>query len=212
MRKGDESLFPKSGGYENTKTWKLADLIYDITVLFCDKYVDQRSRTHDQMVQAARSGAQNLQEGSVDSAVSKKIEIKLTGIAKGSLEELRRDYRKFLSHRQLPEWPRDHPALLRFKKLRCASLKEFRMWVAEETRQNETDEHRPSRTNTSFNVHGRPCESVFPAVCAANGVLSLLNLCIYLIGRQMDAQARDFLENGGFTERLYRQRKNRRDG
>jgi len=72
-----ETLLPKHGGYENTITWQLADLIYDVTVRFCDKSVDRRSRTHDQMVQAARSGAQNLQEGSVDSAVSKKIELNL---------------------------------------------------------------------------------------------------------------------------------------
>lgn len=83
-----ESLLPKHGGYKNTRTWRLADLSYDVTVRFCDKYVDPRSRTHDQMVQAARSGCQNLQEGSVDSATSKKIEIKLTGIAKGALSLL----------------------------------------------------------------------------------------------------------------------------
>ena len=74
-RHDDDSLIPKHGGYENTKTWQLADPIYDVNVLFCDKDVNPRSRTHDQMVQSARSGCQNLQEGSVDSAVSKKIEL-----------------------------------------------------------------------------------------------------------------------------------------
>ncbi|MCF8107600.1 MAG: hypothetical protein K9J81_01260 [Desulfohalobiaceae bacterium] len=73
--RGGESPLPKHGGYKNTRTWQLADLIYDVTVRFCDKYVNPRSRTHDQMVQAARSGCQNLQEGSVDSATSKKIEL-----------------------------------------------------------------------------------------------------------------------------------------
>ena len=104
-----EPLIPRHGGYKNTKTWQLADLIYDVTVRFCAKYIDRRSRTHDQMVQAARSGCQNLQEGSVDSATSKKIEIKLTGIAKGSLKELQRDFEKFLQHRDLPEWPARSP-------------------------------------------------------------------------------------------------------
>jgi four helix bundle suffix protein len=222
MTRDSDSLIPKHGGYENTKTWQLADLIYDVTVRFCDKYVDRRSRTHDQMVQAARSGCQNLQEGSVDSAVSKKIEMKLTGIAKGSLMELQRDFKKFLKHRDLPEWPPRHPALMRFKARRCASLEEFRRWVAEEVRRAEqeeknTDGHGRTRTDTKqadSAVRGRPCASVsarvsrkaFPAVCAAHGALSLLNLCIHLIGRQMEAQADAFEKEGGFTERLYRRR------
>ncbi|MEI7634601.1 MAG: four helix bundle protein [bacterium] len=161
-----EKLIPKHGGYENTKTWQLADMIYDITVRFCDKYVDRRSRTHDQMVQAARSGCQNLQESSVDSAVSKKIELKLTGIAKGSLEELRRDYKKFLKHHDLPEWPPNHPALTRFKALRCATLEEFRAWVAKEMRiaQENTDNHE-RRTNEERRTLLRgPCRSMFVRV------------------------------------------------
>ena len=217
-------MIPKHGGYKNTKTWQLADLIYDVTVRFCDKYVDRRSRTHDQMVQAARSGCQNLQEGSVDSATSKKIEMKLTGIARGSLMELQRDYQKFLQHRNLPEWPPNHPALTRFKALRCASLEQFRAWVAEEARRagkeehtdgqkENTDGHGPTGTMSEApgsGARGGPCASVspqdFPAVCAANGALSLLNLCVHLIGRQMEAQAVAFEKEGGFTERLYRRR------
>jgi len=212
-----EPLIPKHGGYKNTKSWQLADLLYDVTVRFCDKYVDRRSRTHDQMVQAARSGCQNLQEGSVDSATSKKIELKLTGIAKGSLMELQRDYQKFLQHREWPEWPADDPALIRFKALRCATLEQFRAWVAEERRRFEnekhTDGHVQARTREERpkeDVRASPCESLslhdFPAVCAANGALSLLNLCIYLIDRQMRAQAEAFEKEGGFTERLYRTR------
>ena len=212
--KTNDHLIPKHGGYEHTKTWQLADLLYDLTVRFCDKYVDRRSRTHDQMVQAARSGAQNLQEGSIDSAVSKKSELKLTGIAKGSLEELRRDYKKFLQHRNLPEWPPQHPALQRFKALRCATLAQFRTWVAEEVQKNTdatTDKHGPTPPPSRVS----PCESVspsvFPSVCAANGALSLLNLCIYLIGRQLESQADAFEKDGGFTERLYRRRTERRN-
>jgi four helix bundle protein len=119
-----EGLIPRHGGYEKTLTWKTADLIYDITVLFCNKYLDRRDRTHDQMVQSARSGCQNLQEGSIDSGVSKKIELKLTGIARGSLKELERDFKKHLQHRNFPEWPPQHPALLRFKARRCQNLTE----------------------------------------------------------------------------------------
>jgi four helix bundle suffix protein len=224
-RDGD-SLIPKHGGYENTKTWQLADLIYDVTARFCDKYVSRRSRTHDQMVQAARSGCQNLQEGSVDSAVSKKIELKLTGIARGSLMELQRDFKKFLKHRDLPEWPPRHPALMRFKALQCATLEQFRTWVAQEVRQaareRNTDRHGPARNDREaprHDVRGGPCESVpvrvssedLPAVLAANGALSLLNLCIHLIGRQMEAQADAFEKEGGFTERLYKRRTQRRN-
>ena len=217
-----DSLIPKHGGYKNTRTWQLADLIYDVTVRFCDKYVDRRSRTHDQMVQAARSGCQNLQEGSVDSGTSKKIELKLTGIAKGSLMELQRDYQKFLQHRDLPEWPANHPALTRFKALRCGTLQQFRAWVAEEMGRAEkeentgknTDRHGRARTKrgeADSNVRAGPCSSVsFPAVCAANGALSLLNLCIYLVDRQMESQAAAFETKGGFTERLYRRRTERR--
>jgi len=86
------------------------------------------------MVQAARSGSQNILEGSVDSAISKKSELKLTGIAKGSLAELQRDYQKFLRHRKLEEWPPEHSALRRFKKLRCSTPEEFRAWVHAEVR------------------------------------------------------------------------------
>jgi four helix bundle suffix protein len=212
-----EGLIPKHGGYKNTKTWQLADMIYDVTVLFCNKFVDRRSRTHDQMVQAARSGVQNIQEGSVDSAVSKKIEMKLTGIAKGSLDELRRDYQKFLKHRDLPEWPPDVPELVRLKALKVSGLEEFRRWVADEMKlaksvEKNADGHRLTRTraNVCSPVRAGPCVSVssemLPAVLAANGALSLLNVCIFLVSRQLDAQARTFEKEGGFTERLYRRR------
>ena len=227
-RTREEGLIPKHGGYRNTKSWQLADLIYDVTVRFCDRFVDRRSRTHDQMVQAARSGCQNLQEGSIDSATSRKIELKLTGTAKGSLEELRRDYQKFLVHRELPEWPPGHPALERFKVQRCATLDEFRAWVAQEYTRFKADRgntdkrgqtqdpacNAPLNRPESVPVRACPCPSVslrdFGAVCAANGALSLLNLCIYLVGRQMEAQAKAFEEEGGFTERLYRIRQDRR--
>lgn len=216
-------LIPLHGGYRQLKTFQLAQLIYDITVRFCDHYIEKRSRTHDQMVQAARSGVQNIAEGSQDSGTSKKSELKLTNIARGSLEELRLDYEDFLRQRELPQWPPEHPALLRFKALRCATLEEFRAWVAEE--------HGPTPTNTD--AHGQqpgsassvsvgvcpspsvpvrvvPCSSVLPAVLAANGALSLLNLCCYLLDRQLAAQAKAFENEGGFTERLYRVRTERR--
>jgi len=224
----EESLIPKHGGYRKLKTFQLASLIYDVTVRFCDRFIDRRSRTHDQMVQAARSGRQNIAEGSVDSATSKKIEMKLTGVAKGSLEELRLDYEDFLRQRGLPLWPPDHPALRRFKALRCAAVEQFRAWVAEEARRwgeesaGNTEGHRRTRTPRQREAD-RPCPSVLSvssvssvpreqlvATLAANGALSLLNLCIFLLDRQLKAQADTFEREGGFTERLYRRRSARR--
>jgi len=99
----EKGLIPPHGGYANSRSWQLADLVYDVTVLFCEKFIPRADRTHDQMVQSARSGAQNLQEDSIDSAVSKKMKIKLTGVARGCLMELQQNYQKYLKHRGLPE-------------------------------------------------------------------------------------------------------------
>ena len=85
---GDHDLILPHGGYRKLRSFQCAHLVYDATVLFCDRFVDKRSRTRDQMVQAARSGVQNIAEGSMASATSKKIELKLTGVARASLEEL----------------------------------------------------------------------------------------------------------------------------
>ena len=87
-----EKLIPKHGGYRKLKSFQVAQLAYDVTVRFCDRYIEKRSRTHDQMVQAARSGVQNIAEGSQASGTSKKFELKLTSVARASLEELRLDY------------------------------------------------------------------------------------------------------------------------
>ncbi len=91
-----EPLIPKHGGYRKLKTFRIAQLVYDVTVRFCDRYIEKRSRTHDQMVQAARSGVQNIAEGSQVSGTSKKMELKLTNVARASPEELRLDYEDFL--------------------------------------------------------------------------------------------------------------------
>src|SRR6478672_7832164 len=116
-----ESLIPSHGGYRNLKSFQVAQLAYDVTVRFCNRYIGKHTRTHDQMVQAARSGVQNIAEGSMASATSKKTELKLTNVARASLEELRLDYEDFLRQRGLPLLPADHPALARFKTRRCKS-------------------------------------------------------------------------------------------
>src|SRR5512147_264051 len=100
-------LIPIHGGYRKLKSFQVAQLVYDLTVRFCERYVSRFSRTNDQMVQAARSGVQNIAEGSQASGTSKKTELKLTNVARASLEELKLDFEDFLRQRGLPLWPRE---------------------------------------------------------------------------------------------------------
>src|SRR5262245_5082211 len=104
-----EPLITKHGGYRNLKSFQIAKLVHDVTARFCGRYVEKRSRTHDQMVQAARSGVQNIAEGSQASGTSKKTELKLTNDARASLEELQLDYEVFLRQRGPPKWSVDDP-------------------------------------------------------------------------------------------------------
>jgi len=210
-RTNEEALIPKHGGYRKLKSFQVAQLVYDVTVRFCNSYVDKRSRTHDQMVQAARSGVQNIAEGSQASGTSKKMELKLTNVARASLEELKLDYEDFLRHRELPMWPPDHPSLVRFKARRCATVQDIRKWVVDEKRRARTnmDEHGQTET-ASVSVHVSLEEPAFSSTLVANAALSLLNLCCYFLDRQIAAQAKAFEEEGGFTERLYRVRQQKR--
>jgi four helix bundle suffix protein len=205
---GRDGLIPAHGGYRKLKSFQVAQLVYDVTVQFCDRYVERRSRTRDQMEQAARSGVQNIAEGSQASGTSKKTELKLTNVARASLEELRLDYEDFLRQRGRSPWPAEHPALVRFRAKRCATLEDVRAWVQGELRVpgTNTDDHGHTRTkpaiSVSVAVRDRPCPS--SAELVANAALSLLNLCCYLLDCQLAAQAAAFEKEGGFTERLYR--------
>jgi len=213
-----ESLLPKHGGYRKLKTFQLAQLVYDLTVRFCNRYIDKRSRTHDQMVQAARSGVQNIAEGSKVSGTSKKMEMKLTNVARASLEELRLDYEDFLRQRGLETWEPKEPALMRFKAKRCSTVEEVRSWVEEERKrakaasgQGQTPTDTDNEPNApSVPVGGSPSKLIPYSVLVANAVLSLLNLCCHLLSRQLAAQAEAFEKEGGFTERLYRFRKKKK--
>ncbi len=102
-----EGFIPSQGGYQKLISYKMAEIVYDATVYFCNKYIDKRSRTFDQMVQAARSGKQNIAEGSMVYGVSKETEIKLMGVARASLEELLNNYKDFLRVRELPLWDKN---------------------------------------------------------------------------------------------------------
>lgn len=195
-----ESLIPAHGGYRKLKSFQVAQLAYDVTVRFCDRFVDRRSRTQDQMVQAARSGVQNIAEGSQAAGTSRKTELKLTNVARASLEELRLDYEDFLRQRGLALFPPNHPALTRFKARRCAALQDVQAWVAEE--------HGRPRSGTDEQGRRKAVDQAAPKPeeLAANAALSLLNLACYLLDRQLAAQAAAFEKEGGFTERLYRVR------
>jgi len=214
----EEKLIPLHGGYRKLKSFQMAQLVYDVTVRFCDRYIDKRSRTHYQMVQAARSGVQNIAEASQASGTSKKTELKLTNVARASLEEPRLDYEDFLRQRGLEEWLPEHPSLKRFKARRCATLNELRAWVQDERKQprTTTDKHGQTRTSASVALSAKVGESPCPSVpsssqLVANVALSLLNLGCYLLDRQIAAQEKAFLEEGGFTERLYRERSQARN-
>src|SRR5438105_1765231 len=124
----DNNLIPLHGGYRKLKSFQIAELAYDVTVRFCNKYIDRKSRTHDQMVQAARSGVQNIAEGSQASGTSKKTELKLTNVARASLEELRLDYEDFLRQRRLMLWPRDDPRRAELIRRRPRSADEVAQW------------------------------------------------------------------------------------
>ena len=105
----DPKIIPPHGGYRDLKSYQMSELVYDGTVAFCDRFISRRSRTHDQMVQAARSGKQNIAEGCMASGTSKKTELKLVGVARASLEELLLDFQDYLRQHGLPLWGKDHP-------------------------------------------------------------------------------------------------------
>ena len=204
-----EPLLPKHGGYRKLKSFQVARLIYDLTVRFCDRYIGKRSRTHDQMVQAARSGVQNIAEGSQASGTSKKTELKLTNVARGSLEELRLDYEDYLRQRGLPIWDRDDPRRQRLIDRRCATADEVAAWVREERDRGRGGLSGQSGQKQSSTTSTKSKQSTFPEL-AANAALALLAVSCSLLDRQLAAQAAAFENEGGFTERLYRVRSEKR--
>jgi four helix bundle suffix protein len=207
QRKDNEPLIPKHEGYRRLKSFQIAQLIYDVTVRFCDRYINRGSRTHDQMVQAARSGVQNIAEGSQASGTSKKTELKLTNVARASLEELRLDYEDFLRQRNLKLWEREDTRRADLIARRCGTADDVARWVKEIHGQNG-----PSRQSISSMPSissGSAASSTYPEI-GANAVLILIGVTVSLLDRQLAAQAKSFEEEGGFTERLYRTRQSRR--
>lgn len=211
-----EPLIPAHGGYRKLKSFQVAQLVYDVTVRFVEAYIDRFSRTRDQMVQAARSGVQNIAEGSQASATSKKTELKLTQVARASLEELKLDYEDFLRQRGLTQWEREHPLRQELVDRRCRSADEVARWVAEVgKRSGPGGPGGPSEaggtlsTGSTASTKATLATKVYPEL-AANAVLVLLAVACSLLDRQMARLAEEFESKGGFTERLYRVRKQKR--
>jgi four helix bundle suffix protein len=212
-----EPLLPKHGGYRKLKSFQIAQLVYDVTVRFCDRYIDRRSRTHDQMTQAARSGVQNIGEGSQASGTSKKMEMKLTNVARSSLEELRLDYEDFLRQRRLVQWDREDPRRAQLIARRPATAGDVAAWVRE-VHDSATPKNKRGQSGQNGR-NGQSIESISStkstvppsyAEIAANAALTLTAVATSLLSRQLAAQAAAFERDGGFTERLYRTRQKRR--
>lgn len=215
-----DPLIPVHGGYRRLRSFQVAQLAYDLTVRFCDRYISKRSRTHDQMVQAARSGVQNIAEGSKASGTSKKTELKLTNVARASLEELKLDYEDFLRQRDLPLWPLHDPRRRALVARRCRTVEEVAAWVREQRAgdgrdglngQNGRDGPRERRLSVSSieSIPSMPRASPYAEI-AANAAHVLIGVACVLLDRQLAAQAQAFEREGGFTERLYRVRSTRR--
>ena len=168
------------GGFRDLKSYQMSEIVYDATVVFCDRWIGRRSRTHDQMVQAARSGKQNVAEGSMASGTSKKFELKLVGVARASLEELLLDYHDFLRQRSLPLWGKAIPKPRKFE----SSL---------------------TRTIGPIRPIGPISKARSPEV-AANTLICLIHQTNFLLDQQLRQLEKQFLEQGGFTEKLYRAR------
>lgn len=193
-------LIPKHGGYRRLRGFQVAQVVYDVTVRFCDKYIGRFSRTHDQMVQAARSGVQNIAEGSQASATSKKTELKLTQVARASLEELKLDYEDFLRQRGLPQWERGNPLRQDLIDRRCQTADEVAAWVVEVAKQRGSGGRNPEPSTRS--TPSTLSTQFFPEL-SANAALVLLAVACALLDRQVERLAQDFEDEGGFTERLY---------
>lgn len=198
-----------SGGYRDTCSFQTSTLIYDATVWFCEKFVDSRSRLVDQMVQAARSGRQNIAEGSRAAATSSQTELRLVNVARASLEELLLDYEDFLRHRRLPAWTPDCPEAMAVRR------------VPQEFRKDQPDPSNPADLS-DLSDHGRSTlyarwlEHADPAV-RANALICLIHQANFLLDRQIAALEKAFVEGGGYSEQLatarlaHRQKKDQSD-
>ena len=180
VKPASKGFMPPHGGYEDLLFFQKARIVYDGTVRFCERFLRKSDRTYDQMVQAARSGKQNILEGSKASGTSKETEIKLTGVARASLGELLEDYRDFLRLRHAEEWSRDHPY-----------TKRLRMLIRQ--------------PDAGYETFKKGIEHPDPLI-AANVMIGLVKLTCYLLDQQQRRLEQDFLNEGGLRERMTRAR------
>ncbi len=206
MNPEDSPLLPH-GGYERLRSYKVAEAVYDATVVFCNRFIEKRSRTHDQMVQAARSGVRNISEGSGAAATSRKSEMLLTNVARASLsDELLKDYKSYLIQHGLRVWHKDSPEALTMRE-RLKHDQAPNLPVA-----------KPGRPVLTGLAGLADFVSKAEPELAANAMLCAVNQAAYLLKRQLESQGRDFVEHGGFTERLHatrvkaRQKQEQSDG
>ncbi len=176
----DEKLIPAHGGFRDLAAYQMAEIVHDATVAFTGLYVSRYSRTVDQMVQAVRSGKQNIAEGSMASGTSKKTELKLVGVARASLEELLVDYTDFLRQNGHEQWSKDHEKAVFIRKLSYKS-------------------------NRSYQTYSSYIEEKGPAN-AANAIVCIVHQTNFLLDRLLRQLEQAFKDEGGFTERLYRVR------
>ena len=184
-KNNSEGFIPVHGGYRNLITYQKSEIIYDGTMYFTKRFFHKYDRTIDQMAQAARSGKQNIAEASMASATSKETEIKLTNVARASLEELMIDYKDFLRTNKLIIWEKEHKLVSRFREL------------------NRTP-------NATYPTYIKALENPEPEICA-NSMICLINIVSYLLNQQMKALEKTFLEEGGLRERMTKARLEKRN-
>ena len=173
-------FIPPHGNYEELLSYQKAEVVYDVTFRFCQRFLKRGDRTIDQMIQAARSGKQNIVEGTKAAGTSKETELKLIGVARASLEELLIDYRDFLRVRDFPLWDKN-------------------------TKQAEFVRKIGSKPGVGFETYREFCETR-PADVVANIAICLIHQTNYLLDQQLRALERDFVKEGGIRERMTRAR------
>lgn len=192
--RGRHGLRP-SGGYRTLHSFQAATIIYDATVAFSKRFLDARSRTVDQMVQAARSGRQNIAEGSRASAASSQTELRLVSVARASLDELLLDYEDFLRQRRLAQWAKEDPRALAVRAVGRGGS------VGRKPARTDRSDPTDRSDSPSIAAYAAWLEHADPAV-VANALICLIHQANYLLDQQIAALERDFIAEGGYSEKL----------
>jgi len=204
----DKGFIPPHGGYQELLSYQRSVVVYDATVAFCRDFFQKYDRTIDQMVQAARSGKQNIIEGSMASGTSKETELKLTNVARASLEELLEDYRDFLRTRQAEEWDKNSKEALFVRGLASGKiqLNEDGTKATKATNGTGRDMSRSSHASPVVTYDAFRSFETRPADVRANVVICLIHQTNYLLDQQIRKLEQDFLQEGGLRERMTRAR------